>query len=421
MSLKRLKTLFAAACGAIFACVPAATMAASVTTWPQQTNLVLSGSGITLQIDAASKADSLSVAATSFTVIVASGDTFTVRYPGPSYGTMTNDGSIDSCNLVSSDNVAVVSGPKTVTFTPTTSTCTPVVTSSVGMGVAPSSIHLSTPNGGEVLPVGYVYRVYWTYTGSQLQGVRLSLSIDGGSSWSAIGSTIDHTQGFTDWTVPTYANDTAAKLRVQLIGNGGSVLATDQSDGVFYIDAPVPAVIAPPTTVSPSPDESERNMEAYDAAATIAGDKALSDAGTPLAAFCKEHELIKLPDDGKTSTQLDSAVYYCGIDGKRYAFPNAKTYATWYGDFSKVKTISARDMAALPLGGLVTYRPGTRLVKIQSDPKTYAVGVGGLLRHVPDEATAAALFGPAWSALVDDIDVGFFVNYRVGEVMRSSR
>ncbi len=235
----------AAVCGAIFVCAPFAAMAAAVTTWPQQTNLVLSGSGITLQIDASSKADSLSVASTSFTVTVASGDTFTVRYPGPSYGTMANNGGINSCNLVSSDNVAVVNGPKTVTFTPTTSTCTPAVTSSVGMGVAPSSIHLSTPNGGEVLPVGYVYRVYWTYTGSQLQGVRLSLSTDGGFSWNPIGTSIDHTQGFTDWTVPTYVNDTAAKMRVQLLGSGGSVLATDESDGVFYIDAPTPTIIAP--------------------------------------------------------------------------------------------------------------------------------------------------------------------------------
>ncbi len=176
--------------------------------------------------------------------------------------------------------------------------------------------------------------------------------------------------------------------------------------------APVPA---------PTPSEPEQKLEAHDAVATIADDRALSDAGTPLAAFCKERELIKLPDDGKDATQGDSAVYYCGIDGKRYAFPNAKTYASWYADFSKVKIVSARDMAALPLGGLVTYRPGTRLVKIQSDPKTYAVGTGGLLRHVPDEATAIALFGTAWSSLVDDIDVGFFVNYRLGTPFVSAR
>jgi hypothetical protein len=154
--------------------------------------------------------------------------------------------------------------------------------------------------------------------------------------------------------------------------------------------------------------------EAYDPHATIDGDKTLQETAAPLGAFCQEKKLIKLADDGNPATQHDSAVYYCGRDGKRYGFPNAKIYATWYEDFSSVRVITAEEMAALPLGGNVTYRPGSRLVKIQSDPKTYAVGRDGLLRHVPDEATAIALFGASWSKLVDDIDVAFFLNYRIG-------
>jgi hypothetical protein len=34
------------------------------------------------------------------------------------------------------------------------------------------------------------------------------------------------------------------------------------------------------------------------------------------------------------------AVYYYGGDGKRYVFPNEKTYKTWYADFSSVKKIT---------------------------------------------------------------------------------
>ena len=78
-----------------------------------------------------------------------------------------------------------------------------------------------------------------------------------------------------------------------------------------------------------------------------------------------------------------STVYYFGPDGFRYVFPNEKTYFTWYTDFSKVKTISDAHLSAIPLGHTnVTYRPGYKMLKIPSDPRTYVVDQGGVLRHV---------------------------------------
>src|SRR3989338_5981385 len=80
------------------------------------------------------------------------------------------------------------------------------------------------------------------------------------------------------------------------------------------------------------------------------------------------------------------AVYYYAADGKRYVFPNEKTYFTWYSGFSSVKTITDAELAAVMIGGNVTYRPGVKMVKITTDPKVYAVSNGGVLRHVPSEA-----------------------------------
>lgn len=108
------------------------------------------------------------------------------------------------------------------------------------------------------------------------------------------------------------------------------------------------------------------------------------------------------------------AVYYFGGDGKRYVFPTDKTYFTWYADFSKVKTVGAGDLAALPLGGNVTYRPGAKMLKIQSDPTVYAVSKGGILRAIGSEAVASALYGSTWNKQIDDLPDAFFVNYRVG-------
>lgn len=100
----------------------------------------------------------------------------------------------------------------------------------------------------------------------------------------------------------------------------------------------------------------------------------------------------------------NSAVYYLGADGKRYVFPNQNTYRTWFGnDFSKVVTISATEMGNIQLGGNVTYKPGTRMIKLNNDPKVYTVEPNGVLRHVPSEAVAADLFGANWNKQIDDM------------------
>ncbi len=112
--------------------------------------------------------------------------------------------------------------------------------------------------------------------------------------------------------------------------------------------------------------------------------------------------------------QTYSAVYYMGKDGFRYVFPNFKTYTTWYADFNNVKFITDAELATIQIGGNVTYKPGVRMIKIDSDPKTYAVDAGGTLRHVIGESTAVALYGANWNKMIDDLPDGFFSNYKIG-------
>ena len=118
-------------------------------------------------------------------------------------------------------------------------------------------------------------------------------------------------------------------------------------------------------------------------------------------------------------TDGNPAVYYFGSDGKRYVFPNSASYFSWYDDFSTVKTILPDELAAMPIGGNVTYRPGTRMVKIQTDPKVYAVSKGGVLRHVGSEAIAGCLFGGNWNVQIDDVPDAFFVDYDLGDPIAS--
>ena len=118
--------------------------------------------------------------------------------------------------------------------------------------------------------------------------------------------------------------------------------------------------------------------------------------------------------DGADVAHPCRAVYFYGHDGKRHAFPHERIYYTWYSDFSGVRVISADEMAALPLGRNVVYRPGSKLVKFLTDPKTYAVGLGGELRWVTSESAATALYGSGWNKTTDDIPDSLYPDYSFG-------
>lgn len=139
---------------------------------------------------------------------------------------------------------------------------------------------------------------------------------------------------------------------------------------------------------------------------------ALLIAGLPAATHAASNgSLIK--------SASNSSVYYLA-DGKRYAFPNEKVYFSWYSDFSSVLTISSSELASYPLAGNVTYRPGFKLIKIQTDPKVYAISRYGMLRWVTTESIAQELYGPFWNRIIDDVPDTFFTNYEMGTSLSSS-
>lgn len=182
--------------------------------------------------------------------------------------------------------------------------------------------------------------------------------------------------------------------------------------------APVPVVVAPAPTAPSLPSQASLRAEAVkkllsgkfnrEAALTVSETIAmdLGMTATPTA-LCTANSLVKVGGN--------SAVYYCGADGKRYVFPNSQIFKSWFGDFKDVQTISAEQMASLQLGGNVKYRPGASMVKLQTDPRVYVVAPGGVLRWVSSEALATKHYGDDWNKKVQDISDAFFANYTVGE------
>lgn len=112
-----------------------------------------------------------------------------------------------------------------------------------------------------------------------------------------------------------------------------------------------------------------------------------------------------------------SAVYYYGVDGFRYVFPNDKAYFTWYSNFDSVKWITDSDMTKIQIGGNITYKPGVKMIKINSDPRVYAVAKGGSIRAIGSETVAKSLYGSTWNKMIDDVPDGFFSNYKIGQTL----
>ncbi len=117
----------------------------------------------------------------------------------------------------------------------------------------------------------------------------------------------------------------------------------------------------------------------------------------------------------------NDAVYYIGENGQRYVFPQLNVYNSWYQDFSAVKTITLAELQTYAIGGNMTVRPGTKLIKIQSDPSVYAVSSGGFLHKIDSEARAVTLYGADWVKRVVDVSDAFFVNYTVNTPINSDQ
>ncbi len=108
-------------------------------------------------------------------------------------------------------------------------------------------------------------------------------------------------------------------------------------------------------------------------------------------------------------------VYFVNVDGFRYVFPNERVYFSWYENFERVRHVSGYELASIPLGGVVRYRPATRLIKVPDDPKVYAVKGGGKVAWITTEELAVELYGTDWNQKIDDMNPSFFVAYEVAD------
>jgi hypothetical protein len=267
-----------------------------------------------------------------------------------------------------------------------------------GSSVASATVALNAPNGGATYAPGQEVGVNWSSANAVFSKFKVSYSADGGAAWTTLTDALPGTASSFAWIAPS-ASTAQGLIKVEGLDAGGAVIASDTSASTFAING---ASFIPPATDS-----------------TVSGDydKGTAMANNPNINTNMGLSTIASPSCASGTLVKGSfpAVYYCGADGKRHVFSNERVYFSWYNDWKGVTALPDEDLAEVPIGANVTYRPGSRLVKILSDPKVYAIGRGGVLRWLKSEAVAVRLYGANWNKQIDYIPDAFFVNYRLGE------
>ncbi len=252
---------------------------------------------------------------------------------------------------------------------------------------------VTSPNGGEVLAPGTLVDITWTSGGTGIaSNADLYLTLDG-NSYIEIAKNLPN-NGVYSWLVPNVSTD-LARIRVELT-DLAEVLAVDASDSAFSI-----------STSSASENDTPTQ-------APISGQKGKS----PVTGLEEDISVVNVGDYVKSP--FFSTVYYIDSNMVRRPFMDATTYFTWQNSFGAVKIVTDATLPTLTIGAPMLPKAGVVLVKIESDPKTYALEhnpanpLSPNLRWITSESIAISLYGADWADYVVDIEPTFFTKFGKG-------
>ncbi len=108
-------------------------------------------------------------------------------------------------------------------------------------------------------------------------------------------------------------------------------------------------------------------------------------------------------------------------DGQRLHLVDRDAAATWDKVIVTPSAACATTVTALPDGGTLSFRAGTRLIKKAGTDAVYALGPDNIIYPISTAAAAEQWFGRNWSRLVKSIPTAIFDSYTVGAAVTAEK
>lgn len=131
----------------------------------------------------------------------------------------------------------------------------------------------------------------------------------------------------------------------------------------------------------------------------------------------REDKIVLMPGSIIKGETLNF-IYWYGYDQNRYTFISKEAVESWFPESASkppLTKVSDVTLASIALNGFVGYKPGTRLLKISSDEKIYALSAEMLLHWIETEDLIEKIFGPSWKDILITIPDVFFIKYAIGD------
>ncbi|MFA6132035.1 MAG: hypothetical protein WC702_03160 [Patescibacteria group bacterium] len=352
--------------------------------------------GATIECDDAAQVLTCDVTAgttgTTGTIILAN---ITSSYAGVTDITsfVVEEGGTTSYNIASDTAVAL-----TNTFISSSSGSGSSGGATAGNEPAVTITDLADQTGGDTATIT------WSTAGSGIDTVELGYSIDNGSTYTQIAYNVSKSLGTYSWSVPNIdASDVLVKITAYDTGKAN--LDTDVTEAFDITSTTDEAVVE---ILDNTELDSEGRMVANNS-----GENGLS----PVTGLAQE--ISEVREGWFIRSNYFNTVYFIDSEG-RHPFWDANSFFSYADSFDIVIWVTDATLPTLPLASPIMPQPGSVLVKIQSDAKTYAIDDGNVLRWVPSEATAEALYGADWADYIIDLEPTTFARFTVGDNMSTS-
>lgn len=268
-------------------------------------------------------------------------------------------------------------------------------------------IELTSPNGGEEITAGEEYEITWDSSHVGMYSINLYY-LDASGAYQEIASGVTNNGSYM-WTVPADVDETMVKVAWDDLAEE---FESDSSDDFFMI---IGSEVDDSAVVDDSDESDDDQVSEADEPEVMAP------SGTGISPVTgEEEEITEVAPGDFISSPSFSTVYYVNGDYERQAFISSAVYFTYADSYDEIKEVTDATLSALDLGANMLPNPGVVLVKVQSDPKTYAVDEGYELRWITSEAVAIDLYGEDWADYIIDVEATFISGFSSGNDVDSA-